>query len=155
MYGKILVPVDGSDASNLGLKAAIKLAKQHRSQLRVLHVVSEAVLDYSYADIYSGTLVDALRRAGRDILHVAESTAKAAGLEPELRLVECIGKPAASAIVEHAKEWPADLIVLGTHGRRGIRRLALGSDAEQVLRTAPAPVLLVRGGSTDALSAAA
>jgi nucleotide-binding universal stress UspA family protein len=48
-------------------------------------------------------------------------------------------------IAEHAEGWPADLIVLGTHGRRGIRRLVMGSDAEYVVRTTPVPVLLVRG----------
>lgn len=48
-------------------------------------------------------------------------------------------------VVEQAHIWKADLIVIGTHGRRGVRRLLLGSDAEQVLRTSPVPVLLVRG----------
>jgi nucleotide-binding universal stress UspA family protein len=48
-------------------------------------------------------------------------------------------------IVEKAKEWPADLIVMGTHGRRGLSRLVLGSDAEWVLRSTPVPVLMVRG----------
>ena len=53
--------------------------------------------------------------------------------------------PVGAAIVEYAEQWPADLIVIGTHGRRGIRRLAMGSDAEFVIRTTPVPVLLVRG----------
>ena len=66
------------------------------------------------------------------------------GLEPESVLLETIGGPSARLIVAQATEWPADLIVMGTHGRRGIRRIALGSDAEQVLRTSPVPVLLVR-----------
>ena len=53
--------------------------------------------------------------------------------------------PVGAVIVEYAEKWPAELIVLGTHGRRGIRRLVMGSDAEYVVRTTPAPVLLVRG----------
>ena len=47
-------------------------------------------------------------------------------------------------MVEHAQAWGADLIVLGTHGRRGLARVFMGSDAEQIARTAPVPVLLVR-----------
>jgi nucleotide-binding universal stress UspA family protein len=59
-------------------------------------------------------------------------------------LVETLAGPAADAIVAEAKKWKADLIVMGTHGRRGVRRLVMGSDAEQVLRETPVPVLLVR-----------
>jgi nucleotide-binding universal stress UspA family protein len=57
---------------------------------------------------------------------------------------EIVGGPAADVIVREAKKQRADLIVLGTHGRRGMRRLVLGSDAEQVVRMSPVPVLLVR-----------
>ena len=53
--------------------------------------------------------------------------------------------PVGAVIAKYAEQWPADLIVLGTHGRRGIRRLVMGSDAEYVVRTARVPVLLVRG----------
>jgi nucleotide-binding universal stress UspA family protein len=53
--------------------------------------------------------------------------------------------PVGAVIAEYAEMWPADLIVIGTHGRRGIRRLVMGSDAEYVVRTTPVPVLLVRG----------
>lgn len=60
-------------------------------------------------------------------------------------LLESIGGRAADLIVDQAKQWNADLIVMGTHGRRGLRRLALGSDAELVVRSASVPVLLVRG----------
>jgi nucleotide-binding universal stress UspA family protein len=52
-------------------------------------------------------------------------------------------------VIEQAKLWNADLIVLGTHGRRGVKRLMLGSDAEQIIRMAPVPVLLVRGSQTE------
>jgi nucleotide-binding universal stress UspA family protein len=60
-------------------------------------------------------------------------------------LVESIGGVAADLILEQAKDWHADMIVMGTHGRRGIFRLAMGSDAEQVVRGAGIPVLLVKG----------
>jgi nucleotide-binding universal stress UspA family protein len=60
-------------------------------------------------------------------------------------MVESIGGVAAELILDQAKEWHADLIVMGTHGRRGIFRLAMGSDAEQVVRGATIPVMLIRG----------
>jgi nucleotide-binding universal stress UspA family protein len=62
----------------------------------------------------------------------------------EQKLIETLGGRTADEIVREAKQWPADLIVLGTHGRRGLKRLAMGSDAEMVLRLAPVPVLMVR-----------
>jgi nucleotide-binding universal stress UspA family protein len=62
----------------------------------------------------------------------------------ETQLVEVLGNAAANTIVDDARRSGVDLIVMGTHGRRGIRRLALGSDAEIVLRYSPVPILLVR-----------
>ena len=66
-------------------------------------------------------------------------------------MLEHFGRQAASLIVADAKKWKADLIVLGTHGRRGIRRLVMGSDAEEIVRTSPVPVLLVRSKMPDKL----
>jgi nucleotide-binding universal stress UspA family protein len=66
------------------------------------------------------------------------------GIEPQCVLSESIGRQAAHQIIKQAEQWPADLIVMGTHGRRGLHRLLMGSDAEQVLRAASVPVLLVR-----------
>ena len=68
-------------------------------------------------------------------------------MEPECALIESIGGVACDIAVEQAKEWGADLIVMGTHGRRGFRRFVMGSDAEGVLRSATAPVLLVRSAA--------
>ena len=68
---------------------------------------------------------------------------------------ECFAKRPCDVIVEQAARWPADLIVIGTHGRRGVNRMLLGSDAEQVARIAPVPVLLVRSAGKAALNASA
>ena len=146
MYGKILVPVDGSETSAAGLDEAIKLAKVHGSQLRVLHIVNELVLDYGYAPgFYGDDLFEALRKGGREILGEAKAAVARQGIEPSCVMLESIGGAAADLILEQAKEWGADLIVMGTHGRRGVARLAMGSDAEQVVRGSKVPVLLVRG----------
>jgi len=147
IYAKILVPVDGSPTSAKGLQEAIKIAKALGSTLRLVHVVDELIVDYSATGAtmyYSGDIVDGLREGGKQILANAASTVRESGLEPETVLVEAIGGPSSRLIVAQAKEWPADLIVMGTHGRRGVRRLALGSDAEHVIRSSSVPVLMVR-----------
>ena len=145
MYSRILVPVDGSETSKLGLLEVIKIAKDHNSQLRLVHVVNEFVMDYSIGTtLYSSQLIDAIRNVGKEILAGMEALVSQHGITPQSVLLESIGIPAANLIVTQAKEWPADLIVMGTHGRRGLRRMAMGSDAELVLRSTPVPVLLVR-----------
>jgi nucleotide-binding universal stress UspA family protein len=146
MYSRILVPVDGSEASRLGLQHAILLAKDQKATLRLLHVVH----DYWAADglhglVRSDDLLNELRNRARIILNDAASSARKEGLEPETTSIETLLGPVGAAIAEYAGKWPADLIVMGTHGRRGIRRLVMGADAEYVIRTTPVPVLLVRG----------
>ncbi len=146
MYSKILVPVDGSETSTAGLNEAIKLAKIHGSQLCLMHIVNEFILDYTYTPgQFSENLFEALRKGGKEILDAAETTVQRQGIKPHCVLVESIGGVAADLILEQAKDWHADVIVMGTHGRRGIFRLAFGSDAEQVVRGAGIPVLLVQG----------
>jgi len=154
MYSKILVPIDGSETSTGGLNEAIKLAKIHGSQLCVMHIVNEFVLDYAYTSgAYSQDLFESMRKGGKEILDAAETAVQRQGITPHCVLVESIGGVAADFILEQAKDWRADLIVMGTHGRRGIFRLAMGSDAEQVVRGSNIPVLLVRGQAVSKKSA--
>jgi nucleotide-binding universal stress UspA family protein len=149
MYDKILVPVDGSEPSLMGLQEAIRLAKNQKAKLRLLHVVHDfLVASGRHGLACSGELLKNLRERGQTILKDAASTARSQGVEPEIESIETPQGPAGAVIVEYAGKWPADLIVLGTHGRRGIRRLVMGSDAEYVIRTTPVPVLLVRGTKT-------
>jgi nucleotide-binding universal stress UspA family protein len=146
MYNHILVPVDGSETSLLGLQHAILLAKDQKAVLRLLHVVHDYLLaDGRHALVISGELLKDLRERGQTILRDAASLARKQGVEAETESVESPMGPVGGVIADYAEQWPADLIVLGTHGRRGIRRLVMGSDAEYVVRTTPAPVLLVRG----------
>ena len=147
-YRKILVAVDGSTASAKGLREALRLAKAEGARLFILHVVDEypafAALDGMMAGAPGADLVPALREGGKRVLAKAKTTAGKAGVRAKAILREMLSGPAAYPIVREAKKVGADLIVLGTHGRRGVRRLVLGSDAEQVVRTASVPVLLVR-----------
>jgi nucleotide-binding universal stress UspA family protein len=146
MYDKILVPVDGSETATRGLDEAIKIAKAQGSQLRLVHIVNEYILDITYSPgLYATNLIETMVKEGRQILTAAESTAKRLGVKTEGVLIESIGGVAADLILGQAKQWHADLIVMGTHGRRGLARLVMGSDAEQVVRAATVPVMLVRG----------
>jgi nucleotide-binding universal stress UspA family protein len=154
MFKKILVPIDGSPASNLGLNEAIKLAKDQGAKLRLFHLVDEyvAVSSMDGVTLDTGDLLDALRQTGKKIVAKGEAQARRHGLTPESVMLESFGGRAADFIVQQAKKWGADLIVLGTHGRRGVKRLVMGSDAEQVIRTTPVPVLLVRSKTAARVS---
>jgi nucleotide-binding universal stress UspA family protein len=150
MYTRILVPIDGSRPSKLALQEAIKIAKGSEATMQLLHVVDEYLvgpaLDASYmsSSIYADAL-GAIQASGHRTLEEAQKIVSEAGVEPQLTFVETVGRRPSDIIVEKAAEWGADLIVMGTHGRRGLRRLVMGSDAEGVLRSTTIPVLLVRG----------
>lgn len=137
--------VDGSAASMKGLREALRIARDDRAQVLLLHVVNEL---YAFATLDGAApavdLVPALREGGRRTLDKAKALADKAGVSAKTILRETLGGAAADTIVREARKQRADLVVLGTHGRRGIRRLVLGSDAEQVVRASPVPVLLVR-----------
>lgn len=145
MYSKILVPIDGSEASTLGLSEAIRLAKNQGGTLRLFHIVNEFVMAFPYQAAFGvGQVVDGLREGGKTLLQETATKVRDAGIEVDTILEEAIGGQAGAHIVQQAKAWHADLIVMGTHGRRGIRRMVMGSDAEFVVRHTPVPVLLVR-----------
>jgi len=145
MYKKILVAVDDSATAMRGLDEAIKLAKAGGSQLCVLHVIEPmAVSLYPEAAAYAEDMFDALRDAGKLVLERAQARARKKGVEARSALIDNRGYPVAELIVTYANKWRADVIVLGTHGRRGFSHLLMGSDAESVVRSATMPVLLVR-----------
>lgn len=146
MYQRILVPIDGSATSDLGLNEAIRLAQLTYAQLRLIHVIDEmsfalAVDSYGY---YAGELLELLQKDGAEILEKGMATVREKGLPVDGMLYENLEKTVQQRVIAEADSWKADLIVIGTHGRRGVRRMVLGSSAEGILRTAPVPVLLVR-----------
>ena len=145
-YKRILVPVDGSPVSNLSLKSALKMARASHAKIRLLHVVEEFgafMTPDTGASI--GPVLDSLRAAGKRTLARIERRVRGAGFKPSTALAENFGGRVADVIVSEARRWKPDLIVMGTHGRRGVKRMLLGSDAELVIRYSPVPVLLVPG----------
>ena len=155
MYGKILVPVDGSEPSAAGLREAIKIAKDQGSEIRLVHVVNDLILDYGYCTgVYAADALQVLRQRGRRVLDAAEAETRRQGIKTMAALLESVAGPAADLILAEAKACSADLIVMGTHGRRGIARIVMGSDAEGVVRASRVPVLLVHGASRKGASEA-
>ena len=145
MYQRILVPVDGSHTSTLGLQEAIRIAIDQRARLKLISVIDGFIIAQNFEGlIIADDMIDALRESGKKAINNALALVKKYDLKAEATTFETVGDRVAEVIVREAKKWKADLIVMGTHGRRGFNRLVLGSDAESVLRHSPVPVLMVR-----------
>ena len=145
VYKRILVPVDGSSTSKAGLNEALRLARDQKAKLKLIHIVDELMIfSSSEAGLNIEPIIESMKRGGRRILARAAKLASARGIRPETELWENATGRVAEVLIGRAKRWRADLIVMGTHGRRGVNRLVLGSDAELVVRNSPVPVLLVR-----------
>jgi nucleotide-binding universal stress UspA family protein len=156
MYQRILVAIDGSSTSTRGLDEAIELARATGATLRLLHVLDVLVFvtGFETCAAYTNDTLPRLKADAERILSDGKACAVAAGIGVETKLLECFAVRASDLIVEQAQAWKADLIVLGTHGRRGLDRVMLGSDGEQVARMATVPVLLVRAAETKRAEAA-
>ena len=150
MYPRILVPIDGSPAAQRGLDEALALAQRLGSTLRLLNVVDARML---IAEVSPHAPPDQLlaqwTAAGEALVAQAAERARALGVAADAAVRCDPGLRVADLILKEAGDCGAALVVMGTHGRRGLRRLALGSDAEMVLRASAVPVLLVRDASEE------
>jgi nucleotide-binding universal stress UspA family protein len=146
MFNRILVPIDGSSTSALGLAQAIELARALKTppHLLLMHVVepplpvTEAGFGYEMVE-----LTRALSEQGQALLDRAKAQCSEAGLSVETDRCDAVGR-VADMVAKRARDRSCDLIVMGTHGRRGVNRWVMGSDAEIVARHCPVPVMLVR-----------
>jgi nucleotide-binding universal stress UspA family protein len=150
MYERILVPIDGSSTAQCGLEEAIALAGRLGSTLHLLHVVDARLL-IAEVSVFAppNQLLDDWRGVGEKLLADAVALASSRGVKADSVLQCDPGLRVCDLILNEAKQAKADLIVMGTHGRRGLSRLTLGSDAELVLRESPVPVLLVRAREAE------
>lgn len=145
MYSNILVALDGSDTSSRALDAALNLASETGARLTPVYVVDFLVPAYDTYGYDPSILIDAFREEGLRVTEDAAKRMKAHDVAgtPQISNVAPAGEDIPQRIVGLANEIAADLIVMGTHGRRGFRRLVLGSVAERVLRHATCPVLMI------------
>lgn len=141
-FKNIIFPTDFSPCSFSALKVADDIADKFSSQLHIVHIIYDMV---AYADAaavmnwYPAMYVDLEKSALEELNKMARNVKFAK--DPELVIRRGVEE---AEIVKYADEQNGDLIVMGTHGRRGVGRLLLGSTAEQVLRRANCPVLTVR-----------
>ena len=148
MYTRILVAIDDSPTAEKALDEAIRLAGALGAALCIAHAVDEGPLAQHGMGI--GTYIDIekvkgeMRDDSNQLLDKAVAAAAAAGVQAERLLIESTDKRLAEMITEGASQWNADLIVAGTHGRRGFERLLVGSVAENLVRMCHASLLLVR-----------
>ena len=144
MYDDILVPTDGSPASDAAIDHAIDLADRYGARLHALYVVDGSA--YSTLEAGSEIVIDALEAEGEQATDRVADAAAAAGVETTTTVTS---GTAYRAIREYADEQAVDMIVMGTHGRKGLDRYLLGSVTERVVRTADVPVLTVRQPSDE------
>ena len=150
MYQRILVPIDGSSTSAKGLAEAIRLAKLTGGRLRLVHVIDELSFALTM-DAYAGRAGDWLKELRADATTLLEDARARAGeenVEADAVLRDSFKGAVHDQVIAEAAESQADLIVIGTHGRRGLGRWVMGSSAEHILRMSPVPVLLVRAPET-------
>jgi nucleotide-binding universal stress UspA family protein len=145
MYRRILVAVDGTAPSDAAFRAAIGLARLTNAAVRLVHVIGQAETLYTEAHGFDIAAVTRTQRTqAEDLLAGLARTACEAGVTVETAVLETPRQPVWETIDRECDAWQADLVVLGTHGRHGVRRMVLGSDAECVIRTSPVPVLAVK-----------
>ena len=146
MYTHILVPIDGSPTSDRALTEAASLARLTGAQVRLLHILDPVThtRGFERPETYSQDILPQAQQAGQALLESRREQLARQGIAVDTQLLESLGASVARLVVEHAAEWKASVIVLGTLGRRGLERMLMGSDAEQIARHATTPVLLVR-----------
>ncbi|MCA7940672.1 universal stress protein [Burkholderia cepacia] len=156
MYTNIMVAVDGSPSSKLALDEGLKVARSYRARLFVVFVVDSSLLVTYAGRMDPDALLDEVRRDGAAVLRSAERAISHAAVNGDTEIVETEpGQNVAERLQRYVVERSIDLAVIGTHGRRGVRRLFLGSVAERFLRGSSCPVLLVRAGDAAPAAAAA
>jgi|JFJP01.1.fsa_nt_gi nucleotide-binding universal stress UspA family protein len=155
MYKRIFVAYDASSCAVKALDEAIHLAKSQAATLCIAYVDDGAVVIHGGLDIHGyvdglDQVTEQIHEQGEHLLDAAVAKAQAAGCDVIRQLVPAEHRRPAEAIADAAREWNADLIIVGTHGRRGFQRVLVGSVAENLVRIASASLMLVREGAATA-----
>ena len=138
---KILVPTDGSDSSMRAADFALKLAKHFMSEIIGIYVIDRIILEEISKVHERHEVEEEIKRKAERCLNYIAKSAEREGLKASSILVE--GQPH-DQIVRHAESLGADIIIMGSKGRRGTNRILIGSVAERVIEYAPCPVLVIR-----------
>ncbi|SDD63632.1 Nucleotide-binding universal stress protein, UspA family [Cupriavidus sp. YR651] len=151
MYQRILLAVDGGPSSELAISQAQYMARATNAEVKAIFVVDDSDLFFETSYIDPNDVLRGLISVGQQALASAARKLNEAGIRCITELIERPVAPGqiSSTIVAQADEWSADLIVMGTHGRRGMKRLIMGSVSEGVIAKTNKPVLLVRSERAD------
>ena len=152
---RVLLAVDGSACSDMAVQAVIDRFRPDDTQVRVLHAVEwmremPLCFQYAHGPRAGDDVVECRNKSferARDLVERIAARLEFKGFRPSVLTPDADPR---HAIVEAAREWPADVIVMGSHGRRGVDRLLLGSVAESVVRHAPCSVDIVRMPTAEA-----
>ncbi|MEF8778391.1 MAG: universal stress protein, partial [Natronomonas sp.] len=139
-YRDVLVPTDGSDCAERALSVGVDIASMETAALHLVSVIAHSTLGLDRGDVLRTTR---LEERANELIEEAEAFADDAGIGAVFGTVE-EGSSVSQAILSYIDEEDVDLVVMGTQGRTGFDRYALGSVTEQLVRTAPVPVLTVR-----------
>jgi nucleotide-binding universal stress UspA family protein len=150
MYTRILVAVDGSNTSRRAFEAALDLAKSNNAVLQPFYVVENTPMYFEAPGYDPSVLRNRLIEQGKELGVEFANAMIEQGVKGELAVGEASSLDDVSAVVLNAAaDFKADLLVMGTHGRRGFQRLILGSVAERCVRQATLPVLLIPAAATQ------
>jgi len=148
-FARILVPTDFSPPSEAALVTARAMAARFGASIHLVHIVEDPYTTVAFATEAYGFMPPGVKETWeREAQAHLASQLTAADRTAYRATTSVIFGPIAQTIVDHAREYDMDLIVMGTHGRGGVAHLLLGSVAERVVRTATCPVLTVRGTVT-------
>jgi len=149
MYQRILVPVDGSEGARHALDEALKLARLSGAQLQAVYVLQHPtqVVDVAAGFVEQVQTRDTSSQTATAVLAEAREQMAALGVTGTVRAVDAYGENLAAVLMRAIDEFDADLVVMYSHGRSGIRRLFAGSVAESLLHDSTVPLLLLRDGA--------
>ncbi|MEN7530728.1 MULTISPECIES: universal stress protein [unclassified Cupriavidus] len=147
MYKRILIAIDGGPSSEQAIFQAVGLAKELGAEVKILFVVDDSEFFFEPAYVNPQEVLRGMLEVGQQALARAARRFENAGVRALTELAEKPVSPGdiSGTIVSHAEQWPAELVVMGTHGRRGVRRMIMGSVSEGVVAKSAKPVLLIRG----------
>jgi nucleotide-binding universal stress UspA family protein len=140
LFQKILIAIDSEPVAAHAADIAAELARLAEAEMAFIHVIDPELVNAADTGIQPAVFAASVKEEAKKLIDDFRKR-----LPPQATALDFIqvGSPL-TEIVKAAKDWPADLIVIGSHGRAGIKRALLGSVAEGVMRHAPCPVLVVR-----------
>lgn len=149
MYQHILVPFDDSQAALAALREACRVGRMTGGLLHIVHVVDLAQFTWAGSTyLHSEELATAAADTAKAVFKCAEPImAEFADVRVEHTVLEAVGEKVASLLVSKIADWQCELVVMGTHGFSGVKHLLMGSVAQDVIKQAGVPVMILRVGS--------